>query len=70
MQKYSDLSHLLDTLKLKLLTHRSEGYDIKWKAEYTSLSQVLGSDRRKNPPCNAKDNLRARHLVIEGWFGG
>ena len=23
-----------------------------------------------NPPCNAEDNLRAGHLVIEVWFGG
>ena len=24
----------------------------------------------KNPPCNAEDNLRARLVVIEAWFGG
>ena len=24
----------------------------------------------KNPPCNAEDNLRAGHLIIEAWFGG
>ena len=29
-----------------------------------------GSRRRRNPPCNAEDNLRVEHLVIEAWFGG
>ena len=24
----------------------------------------------ENPPCNAKDNLRAGLIVIEAWFGG
>ena len=24
----------------------------------------------ENPPCNAEDNLRARLIVIEAWFGG
>ena len=24
----------------------------------------------KNPPCNAEDNLHARLIVIEAWFGG
>ena len=23
-----------------------------------------------NPPCNAEDNLRVGHLVIEAWFRG
>ena len=31
---------------------------------------LLGSRRRRNPPCNAEDNLRTEHLVIEAWFGG
>ena len=25
-------------------------------------------DLEKNPPCNAKDNLRAGLIVIEAWF--
>ena len=24
--------------------------------------------RRRNPPCNAEDNLRAGLVVIEAWF--
>ena len=30
----------------------------------------LGVFGRRNPPCNAEDNLRAGHLVIEAWFRG
>ena len=26
--------------------------------------------RRRNPPCNAEDNLRAGLVVIEAWFRG
>ena len=26
--------------------------------------------RRRNPPCNDEDNLRAEHIVIEDWFKG
>ena len=29
-----------------------------------------GSIQRRNPPCNAEDNLRARLVVIEAWFRG
>ena len=25
---------------------------------------------KKNPPCNAEDNLRAGLVVIEAWFRG
>ena len=28
------------------------------------------SIRRRNPPCNAEDNLHAGLIVIEAWFGG
>ena len=31
---------------------------------------LLRSIRRRNPPCNAKDNLRVRLIVIEAWFRG
>ena len=30
----------------------------------------LGVFGKGNPPCNAEDNLRAGHLVIEAWFRG
>ena len=26
--------------------------------------------RRRNPPCNAEDNMRAGLIVIEAWFRG
>ena len=34
------------------------------------VRRLFWSIRRRNPPCNAEDNLRARHLVIEAWFRG
>ena len=33
------------------------------------LFKLLWSIRRRNPPCNAEDNLRAGHVVIEAWGG-
>ena len=24
----------------------------------------------ENPPCNNEDNIRARIVIIEAWFGG
>ena len=30
----------------------------------------LGVRIEGNPPCNAEDNLRAGHIVIEAWFRG
>ena len=36
-----------------------------------TLLVTTGSlDLEENPPCNAEDNLRAGHLVIEFWFMG
>ena len=26
--------------------------------------------RKRNPPCNAEDNLHARYIIIEAWFRG
>ena len=34
------------------------------------VQNLLWSIRRKNPPCNAEDNLRAGLIVIEAWFRG
>ena len=31
---------------------------------------LLWSIRRRNPPCNVEDNLRAGLVVIEAWFRG
>ena len=35
-----------------------------------SSEDYLGVFGKGDPPCNAEDNLRAGHLVIEVWFGG
>ena len=34
------------------------------------VQNLLWSIRRRNPPCNAEDNLRAGLVVIEAWFRG
>ena len=34
------------------------------------IRRLFWSIRRRNPPCNAEDNLRAEHIVIEAWFRG
>ena len=35
-----------------------------------SFEDYIGVFRKGNPPCNAEDNLRAGHHVIEAWFRG
>ena len=51
------------------------------KAQKTRSATLMGSrtlpvttgtleNLEKNPPCNAKDNLRAGLIVIEAWFRG
>ena len=32
--------------------------------------ELFWSIQRRNPPCNAKNNLRAGLIVIEAWFRG
>ena len=44
--------------------------DQRCRSKYSSLVQMLGDLRRRNPPCNGEDNLRAGHVVIEDRFGG
>ena len=34
------------------------------------VQNLLWSIRRRNPPCNAEDNLCAGLIVIEAWFRG
>ena len=34
------------------------------------VRELFGSIRGRNAPCNAEDNLRVGHLVIEAWFRG
>ena len=31
---------------------------------------LLWSIQRRNPPCNAEDNLRVGLIIIEAWFRG
>ena len=35
-----------------------------------SSEDYPGVFEKGNPPCNAEDNLRTVHLVIEAWFRG
>ena len=37
---------------------------------YPCVQDLLWSIRRRNPPCNAEDNLRVGLVVIEAWFRG
>ena len=37
---------------------------------YPFIQTLLWCIRRRNPPCNAEDNLRAGLFVIEAWFRG
>ena len=37
---------------------------------YPCVQNLLWNIRRRNPPCNAEDNLRAGLIVIEAWFRG
>ena len=37
---------------------------------FVATEDYLGVFGKGNPPCNAEDNLRAGHLVIEAWFRG
>src|SRR3954470_3170718 len=39
-------------------------------AEIEKLFEQVHRIWRRNPPCNAEDNLRAGLVVIEAWFGG
>ena len=32
------------------------------------VQRLSWSIRRRNPPCNAENNLRVGHLDIEAWF--
>ena len=67
MQKYPDLSHSLDTWKLKLLMHRSQ-----------EVQTFMGPDTalqtferwRRTRLAMPKKILRAELIVIEAWFGG
>ena len=37
---------------------------------YPGVHNLLQIIRRRNPPCNAEDNMRAGLVVIETWFRG
>ena len=36
----------------------------------TVKDYIRRSIRRRNPPCNVEDNLRAGHIITEAWFRG
>ena len=61
LQKYPDLPHSLDTWKTKII-QRAEAKEATLKQ---MLNILLGDHQRKNPPCNAEDNLRAGLIVLE-----
>ena len=50
----------------KLAFHAKES-PIRTRDEVLNL---LWRIRRRNPPCNAVDNLRAGLILIEAWFRG
>ena len=35
---------------------------------YPYVQNLLWNIQRRNPPCNAEDNLHAGLIVIEAWF--
>ena len=37
---------------------------------FVSSEDYFGVFGKTNPPCNAEDNLRTGHLIIEAWFRG
>ena len=52
---------------MAIIGHRSqEAQHLREAGHYLTGTQSL----KKNPPCNAEDNLRAGLIVIEAWFGG
>ena len=40
------------------------------RSGHISRPEIILEFGKGNPPCNAEDNLRAGHLVIEAWFRG
>ena len=53
--------------KMAIIGRRSEeAQHLREAGHYLTGTQSL----KKNPPCNAEDNLHARLVVIEAWFRG
>ena len=67
MKKSPGFSHSFDTWKMVIMGHRSPGGQHALEAGHYSTG--IGN-LKKNPPCNAEDNLRAGLVVIEAWFRG
>ena len=67
MNKYPDFPHSFDTWEMAIIGRGSQGAQHLSEAGHYSTSIW---NLEKNPPRNAKDNLRARLVVIEAWFGG
>ena len=53
--------------QMAIIGRRSqEAQHLREAGHYLTGTQSL----KKNLPCNAEDNLRARLIVIEAWFRG
>jgi hypothetical protein len=62
---------LMDITLTKYFTFVVESCDYHAEPDTVLLfRRSLWSIQRRNPPCNAEDNLRAEHVVIEDWFRG
>jgi hypothetical protein len=61
----------MDITLTKYFTFVVEGCDCHAEPDTVLLfRRSLWSIQRRNPPCNAEDNLRAEHVIIEDWFRG
>ena len=58
---------MFDTWKMAIIGVEAKERNIYKRPDAV---QTGTQDLEKNPPCNAKDNLRARHIIIKGWFRG
>ena len=65
--KCTGFSHSLDTWKIAIIRHGSQGVQHLWEAGHYSTGT---RNLEKNPPCNAENNLHAGLIVIEAWFRG
>ena len=55
---------------IKYYTLVVEGCNYYTEPDIVLFFRRLFCIRRRNPPCNAEDNLNAEHIVIEDWFRG
>ena len=74
IEKFTPRSVLGAISNAKNAMERPEDYLKRAEAKEVTLDQrpntLLGDCRRRNPPCNAEDNVCVEHLAIEDWLGG